>query len=222
MSTPSCPSGKLGAHGDLRDMALSGEGDARELLDAAQLARAGLHGDRRWIVADARTGERIANKRGPTHPLAARVPRGARRRRRRRRRRHRRPHAAAHHAPRRRAVTGDDIDAALSALLQRPVRLTPYAGPGDGRLGTPAAHHDFAAVHLVTTRRLTHLRTLEPDVDWDPRRPRPNLLLDDGEAPGPFTEERSSAASCAAARACAYPSSCPHRAASCRRARPRS
>jgi uncharacterized protein YcbX len=39
-----------------------------ELLDAVAIGPRGCEGDRRWIVVDARTGERIANKRGPTDP----------------------------------------------------------------------------------------------------------------------------------------------------------
>jgi hypothetical protein len=39
-----------------------------EPLDAVEIGPAGCTGDRRWIVVDADTGERIANKRGPTDP----------------------------------------------------------------------------------------------------------------------------------------------------------
>ena len=46
-----------------------------ELLDAVEIGPR----DRRWIVVDARTGERIANKRGADRPAAARLPRFARR-----------------------------------------------------------------------------------------------------------------------------------------------
>jgi hypothetical protein len=153
-----------------------------ELLDAVALDAAGCRGDRRWVVVDARTGERIANKRGPTEPalrecraelleegegappLRITLPDGQ-------------------------AVTGGEIDAALSELVGRPVRLQPFAGPPAGRLGAPAAHHDYAPVHLVTTRSLAHLRALAPESDWDARRFRPNLVLDDGDEPGAFSED---------------------------------
>ena len=39
-----------------------------ELLEAVAIGPRGCEGDRRWIVVDAATGERIANKRGPTDP----------------------------------------------------------------------------------------------------------------------------------------------------------
>lgn len=37
---------------------------------------------------------------------------------------------------------------------------------------------DFAAIHIVTTATLDHLRSLYPDGDFDPTRFRPNLVLD--------------------------------------------
>jgi uncharacterized protein YcbX len=44
-------------------------------------------------------------------------------------------------------------------------------------------------VRLVTTGTLAHLRTIAPGPDWDARRFRPNLLLDDGQTPGGFGED---------------------------------
>ena len=130
-----------------------------ELLRLVRVGAEGLEGDRRWVVQDARTGERIANKRGPTNArlracrarltpeLEVTLPDG-------------------------RTATGDEVADALSELLERHVRLV------DG-------NKDFAAVHLLTTRSLAHMRRTAPQTDWDPRRFRPNLLLDDGETPGP-------------------------------------
>jgi hypothetical protein len=37
-----------------------------ELLRCVHIAPGGIEGDRRWVVIDGETGERIANKRGPT------------------------------------------------------------------------------------------------------------------------------------------------------------
>ncbi len=37
---------------------------------------------------------------------------------------------------------------------------------------------DFAALHLVTTATLARLRSLHPDGDFDPRRFRPNVVID--------------------------------------------
>ena len=40
---------------------------------------------------------------------------------------------------------------------------------------------DFGRVHLVTTSSLARLRAVYPDGDFDPRRFRPNLVVDTGE-----------------------------------------
>jgi hypothetical protein len=63
-----------------------------------------------------------------------------------------------------------DAAAALSELLGRHVRLE------------RGLHRDFAPVHLVTTSTLAHLGA-------DARRFRPNLVLDDGGAAGPYAED---------------------------------
>ena len=86
-----------------------------ELLEAVAIGPRGCEGDRRWIVVDAASGERIANKRGPTDPRLRACP-----------------------------------------------------------------------IHLITTGTLAHLRALAPGSDWDVRRFRPNLLLDDGATADPF------------------------------------
>ena len=45
---------------------------------------------------------------------------------------------------------------------------------------------DFAPVHLVTTATLEGCQAQRPDLDWDVRRFRPNLVIDvDGP---PFVE----------------------------------
>ena len=136
-----------------------------ELLDAVEIGPAGCTGDRRWIVVDARTGERIANKRGPTDPrlracraelvedrLRVTLPDGE-------------------------VLEGAEIEAALSELLERPVRLE------------VGAHHDFAPIHFITTSTLASLRALAPESDWDVRRFRPNLVLDDGAPVEGFAED---------------------------------
>ena len=129
-----------------------------ELLDAVAVGASGLAGDRRWVVADAVTGQRIASKRGRTDPrlracrarldgdgrLAVTLPGGE---------------------------TTHDVAGALSDLLGRRVTLVEEGRP----------HHDFAPLHVVTTGVLERMRAVAPGGDWDPRRFRPNLLLDGGE-----------------------------------------
>jgi len=132
-----------------------------ERLAAVHLDAHGPRGDRAFLVVDVRTGARIASKRGDSDPRLRAC---------------------------RAALTGDGelvvtfpdgttatgpaaVAATLSELLGRAVRLE-------------RGHHpDHGAVHLVTTRTLAHLGGA------DPRRLRPNLVLDDGAAPGAFTED---------------------------------
>lgn len=146
-------------------------------LEWAELTAGGLEDDRRWVVADAATGERIASKRGPTDPrlrecrawidgggeLVVTLPHGAT------------------------ARGALAIAAALSELLERRVVLVEHGGTGTG-LADTGGHHDFAPLHFLTTRSLAHVRDLAPEGDWDVRRFRPNVVFDDGAAPGVFTE----------------------------------
>ncbi|HEY8582536.1 MAG TPA: MOSC N-terminal beta barrel domain-containing protein [Capillimicrobium sp.] len=155
-----------------------------ELLATVEVEEAGLRGDRRFVVVDAVTGERIANKRGPTDPrlracraelldagetdaalpLRVTLPDGT-------------------------VLEGEEIEEALSELLERRVRLQAFDAGGRGRLGAPAAFHDFAPVHVLAASTLTALRASEPAHDWDPRRFRANLLLDDEPSGEPFAED---------------------------------
>ncbi|MCY1063800.1 MOSC domain-containing protein [Nannocystis sp. RBIL2] len=152
-----------------------------ESLPETYVDHAGCDGDRKYVAVDVDTGETIANKRGPTHP-ALRACRAAL--------------LADRDAPLPLRVTlpdgevveGADIEPALSSLLGRRVRLQ-AAGDAPGRFAAPGRHQDFAPVHVLTTRTLAHLRALQPEVAWDPRRFRPNFLLDDGDAPGAFSED---------------------------------
>lgn len=153
-----------------------------ELLDAVEIGPSGCTGDRRWIAVDADTGERIANKRGPTDPrlracraelvddsddelpLRITLPDGE-------------------------ILQGREIEHALSQLLERRIRLERADTPALGRIAATGAHHDAAPIHLLTTSTLAHLRAIAPTSDWDVRRFRPNLLLDDGTTPTAFAED---------------------------------
>jgi uncharacterized protein len=142
-----------------------------QLLDAVEVGLGGCAGDRRWIVVDARTGERIANKRGPTDPRlrACRAELGE--------------HGELRVTlPGGQVLAGAEIEAALSELLERPVRLEETTAEATGRFAATGAHHDIAPIHLITTGTLAHLRRIAPESDWDVRRFRPNVLLEDDAA----------------------------------------
>lgn len=69
------------------------------------------------------------------------------------------------------------------------MRLERSDAPAEGRFARTGAYHDLAPIHLVTTATLARLRALEPDCDWDVRRFRANLLLDDGSGDVRFAED---------------------------------
>jgi uncharacterized protein len=97
-----------------------------------------------------------------------------------------------------------DLDRELSELLGRDVRLV---DTDDGELGTydsrwpaiagvtiegdhefpvamgteAATFADLAALHLITSSTLSRLRALAPDTAIEPRRFRPNLVIDTGD-----------------------------------------
>lgn len=49
--------------------------------------------------------------------------------------------------------------------------------------GVAGSFVDESALHLVSTSELARLARERPDLHWDVRRFRPNVLLDDGDAP---------------------------------------
>lgn len=153
-----------------------------ELLDAVEIGASGCTGDRRWIVVDADTGERIANKRGPTDPRLRAC-------------RAELLDAGAHALPLRvtlpdgETLEGSEVEEALSHLLARRVRLETSDTPALGRFAATGAHHDAAPLHLITTSTIAHLRAIAPTCDWDVRRFRPNLVLDDGDGNDRFAED---------------------------------
>jgi uncharacterized protein len=134
-----------------------------ERLESVVVGPGGCEGDRRFAVVDTSTGERIANKRGPTDPrlracraqliddrLRLTLPDGT--------------------------VVDDGLEEALSELLERRVRLERSSGVARGRFAATGAHHDVAPVHLITTGALSRH-------GWDARRFRPNLLLEGAADP---------------------------------------
>jgi uncharacterized protein YcbX len=90
---------------------------------------------------------------------------------------------------------GSATDAALSGWLERPVKLVeadPVTTPtfesqaveADDESasitwqGRPGGFVDSSPVHLLTTASLRAVRQQRPDLDWQVRRFRPNLLID--------------------------------------------
>ncbi len=61
-------------------------------------------------------------------------------------------------------------------------------------------HFDAGPVHIVTTGALAWLRDRLPDVQIDPRRFRPNIVIDDSDEPMPDCDWLDKALSVGAAR----------------------
>jgi uncharacterized protein YcbX len=98
------------------------------------------------------------------------------------------------------------IDEALSAWLGRPAHLAAPAEAGQRsyemtfdppdddaeyyEIPAPAGSFlDLAPLHLVTTATLAGCAAARPDLDWDVRRFRPNLVLDVDVDVAPFAEQ---------------------------------
>lgn len=166
--TPAAPSLRVAAIWRYPVKAMLGQS-----LSSVSVGSAGCAGDRRWLVVDVASGERIANKRGATDPrlraCRAELIAGADPER-----------APRITMPGGATAEGGEVDEALSLLLERPVALRRARDAGQrGRYGSTGAHHDFAPIHLIATSTLEHLRQMAPDGDWGALRFRPNLLLDD-------------------------------------------
>jgi uncharacterized protein YcbX len=175
-----------------------------EPLDEAIVTDGGLVGDRAFALIDQSTGKvasaKLPKKWGGLLELAAAFvepPRAG----------------AANPALRitRRGgadIISDDSDAdgELSQIIGRPVRLTatrptsisverldPLAADetiGDiGHLMMEGRFADYVPIHLLTTATLARLAEVSPDVPFDERRFRPNLVVDSGDQRG-FIENR--------------------------------
>ena len=156
-------------------------------VDAVHVGSACIEGDRRWAIVDVASGRVMSAKRtqellqasatdqsillpdGTDVPLEA------------------------------------DADAALSAWLGRPVMLRVAEGSEDLSYQMtfdppnddaefydipipPGTFVDLSPVHLITTATLDGCARMRPDLDWDVRRFRPNLVIAvDGD---PFLEDQ--------------------------------
>ena len=102
------------------------------------------------------------------------------------------------------SVLDPGVDAALSAWLDRPVlvreRTHSDHGGYDMTFDPPdddaeqyeipmpeGSFFDLATVHLLSTASVAAARDARPDIDWDVRRFRPNVVVDAGEEP--FVED---------------------------------
>jgi len=71
------------------------------------------------------------------------------------------------------ALQAEPPDSDGNRFLQIPVAMA-----------APGTLLDLAALHVLATSTLQRLAAAHPDGDWDPRRMRPNFLIDDGDDPG--------------------------------------
>lgn len=149
-----------------------------EPLERADVDAAGIRGDRRWGVVETASGEIASPKRRRWHPT---------------------PHVDARLAgdslelrlPGRPWQAGE-ADATLDALAAHfgfPVTLLRHPAPGLPP-GTPTIEPRYRvrALHLITTASLATLQGMLPDSQPDPRRFRPNLVVDWPDRSIPFPE----------------------------------
>ena len=154
-----------------------------ERLDAAQLGPTGVSGDRRFALRDPATGHVLSAKKfsmllrarasGRIGGVRVTLPDG-----------------------RAFAVGDPDAPAELSQWVGRPVEIVAARG-GESRpviegdegvfRGRAGGFFDSSAVHVVTTSSLAALTAMHPSGRFDPRRFRPNIVLETAE-PG-FVEE---------------------------------
>ena len=156
-------------------------------VDAVDVGSASIDGDRRWAVVDVASGRVLSAKRTQELLLAAAtdecivLPDGSE------------------------VPLGANADVALSAWLGRSVMLHTAEGsddlsyemtfdpPNDDAdfydIPIPAGTFlDLSPVHLITTATLDGCARMRPDLNWDVRRFRPNLVVAvDGD---PFCEDR--------------------------------
>jgi len=156
-------------------------------VDAVDVGSAGVAGDRRWAVVDVGSGRVMSAKRTQELLQAAVteecivLPDGTE------------------------VPLDSRADETLSAWLGRPVNLRVAADSEDLSYQMtfdppndnaefydipipPGTFLDLSPVHLVTTATLDGCARMRPDLDWDVRRFRPNLVIAiDGD---PFLEDR--------------------------------
>jgi uncharacterized protein len=73
-----------------------------------------------------------------------------------------------------RAEFGREADEAMPDLSDIPAEIFEYYTP-------PGTYFDVYPIHVLSTASLDRMRRHNPNADWDPRRFRPNVLIDDGD-----------------------------------------
>ncbi len=87
------------------------------------------------------------------------------------------------------AAPSDEADRAASAFLDFDASIRPFDKAGAAGGGAVfSARYKKAPIHLVTTASLAELKAQHPDGDPDPRRFRPNIVVDMQPVAGRFPE----------------------------------
>ena len=86
------------------------------------------------------------------------------------------------------AVPGKAADRAASAFLGFEASIRPFGSGAAGGETPFLPRYKKAPIHLVTTASLAELKAQHPDGDPDPRRFRPNILVDMQPVAGRFPE----------------------------------
>ena len=150
-----------------------------EALDRADLGSAGVTGDRRWCLADAASGEVAApEKRKRWRPAPELLARGTER-----------LEVQIDGGPWLPAFTAE-ADEALRHHFGFAVEIRPAASDDDAQApGAVQPSYRREPIHLLTTASLAALSRLLPKSAIDPRRFRPNLVIDTGPEANGFVEQ---------------------------------
>lgn len=161
-------------------------------VDVLEIDDSGVRGDRRWAVIDTSTGKLGSAKRFSAllHASAtdteALLPDGTRI-----------SLDEEGPSPERNRLVSEWLGGSFELIPAQPTTSVVYEmtfdPPNDDAdlidIPSPVGTFlDLSAVHVVTTATLDGCRRLRPDLDWDVRRFRPNLLLD-VESMEPFVEQ---------------------------------
>lgn len=151
-----------------------------ERMASASLEPAGIPGDRLWGVTDLRNGDVAApEKRRHWRPLPnlfSRIAEGE-------------PQIGRDGSWE--TAGSEAADALLSRFLGFPAALRAHSAYGGEEPGQVAPRYARANLHIVTTASMRHLASLLPDAGQvDPRRFRPNIVIETEDGFEGFVEHR--------------------------------